>query len=820
MSHETYNKLWAQAQEILEDATRIDVDQQSAKPLKDKRLAHRIVGDLFIKYTRAINRLDQCYDQVVQPQKRQLLKRLLDLSLGRYLELKHELVNLDLSEFSYFDDLLTEQRVLPSEAQVNIPNYYRRERAQEIADRKKTMDDILKKLGFYEEEYTGIEMTEDEAIRLIQIHERARQGRLRSQFMKEIRLLKEKVKVEPPPEDQEELINRHAALQIQKLWRGYVTRRRVRKRVIEEMLLIGMLPPSQNSVVERQRAAHVKELRRELQEQYQQDFQAAILDDKEDLKKNRGAVMAEDMKDEMRAWVMAYKGQTGKFPELPSEEAGGSALIFSRQGAESELGSKSTAPSSKEGKGKKEKGKKGTKDKDDAKKKKSDEDEDPGFKMGTSSFLSDLMVAGAEYDEVWRGRDESVNPRQTYYPEIIHDQNTAHLEAEIRKVIDEELRAELELLQAALDRDRAKKGKKGKKGSKKKKGRRTGKKGKKKKEKDLTPDRTLESLFEELITNGIIKKYPETPLSSFIGERSYAASELRFQGKDPLPSLGDIRQVMLEYCILPLGSKTIHQVSPLVRSMLIAGPRGTGKDMLVHAVCTEAGAVLFDLTAANIVGKYPGKSGLIMLIHLVSKVSRLLQPSVIYMDGAEKPFLKKVPKTDKTDPKRLKKDLPKLVKSISPDDQVLLLGVSHCPWECDQKLLAQAYHKMVLVLRPDYASLQLIWAQLLFQYSGVSRQFDTGALTRLSDGYTVGTLVNVVKEVMTCKRILQLSIQPLTLAEIINVLARYEPIYKEEEEQFLAWFSKTPLGRRKTRALELEQEQQLNKESVNKNKKK
>lgn len=79
--------------------------------------------------------------------------------------------------------------------------------------------------------------------------------------------------------------------------------------------------------------------------------------------------------------------------------------------------------------------------------------------------------------------------------------------------------------------------------------------------------------------------------------------------------------------------------------------------------------------------------------------------------------------------------------------QVLLLGVSHCPWECDQKLLAQAYNKMVMILRPDYASLQLVWAQLLFQYSGVNRQFDTGALTRLSDGHTVGTLVNVVKQV-------------------------------------------------------------------------
>lgn len=44
--------------------------------------------------------------------------------------------------------------------------------------------------------------------------------------------------------------------------------------------------------------------------------------------------------------------------------------------------------------------------------------------------------------------------------------------------------------------------------------------------------------------------------------------------------------------------------------------------MLVHAICSETGAVLFDLTAANIAGKYPGKAGLIMLIHLINKVSK------------------------------------------------------------------------------------------------------------------------------------------------------------------------------------------------------
>jgi hypothetical protein len=46
--------------------------------------------------------------------------------------------------------------------------------------------------------------------------------------------------------------------------------------------------------------------------------------------------------------------------------------------------------------------------------------------------------------------------------------------------------------------------------------------------------------------------------------------------------------------------------------------------MLVHAICTELGATLFDITPANIAGKYPGKSGLIMLLHLISKV-RLAQ---------------------------------------------------------------------------------------------------------------------------------------------------------------------------------------------------
>lgn len=118
-------------------------------------------------------------------------------------------------------------------------------------------------------------------------------------------------------------------------------------------------------------------------------------------------------------------------------------------------------------------------------------------------------------------------------------------------------------IKIALDKDRAAKGKKVKKGGKK--ARRTGKKGKKKKEKDLTPDRTTESLFEELVVNGILVKYPEFYMKQYLGDRAYAAR----QPTNPAP--GDLRQVIKEYCILPLGSEIIRNFAPCIKSVLIAG---------------------------------------------------------------------------------------------------------------------------------------------------------------------------------------------------------------------------------------------------------
>ncbi|KAL6267203.1 hypothetical protein P5V15_000280 [Pogonomyrmex californicus] len=811
MSSTTYDELWRAAQTSLAETIQADSVLQGAKPQKDRGKARDLVTGLYVRYSLICNKLERCYDQMVQPQKRLLVKRLLDASLGRVLELKHELVNIDLSEHSYYDDALIKWGVTPQEAEVRVPRYYRRERIAEIEARRKFIEDTLRNLGALREIVVPIEITESQAVRLIQAHERARQGRVRYQFMKEIREMKERSTTKPEVEEKDEASEKLAALKIQKVWKGYITRCYIRKRRLDEMLLIGMLQPSQVITENVRQAERLKQQRYEKQMNFQRQYEDLIVEITERIRKERSAIMEENIRSEIRNWIDTYFQQTGKIPDLPSAESGGSRMIFSRQGTESTV-SKSTAISSKDSKKSKR-----SKSKKDSETEQSEDKTDLGFKSVLSNFLPELIHANQEYQDVWKDKDESANPMQLPYRDMIEAEKTREVEDEVRVIVDQAMRGDIEALQLALDRDKGFKGKRAKKPQKRV--RRSGKKNKRKKEKDLTPDRTTESLFEELVTQGIIKLHREVSLNEFKGEKSFANYDLRMKEKDPLPTLGDIRQLIAEYCILPLGSQVLRELTPLVKSVLIAGPHGSGKKLLVNAICTELGATLFDITPANIAGKYPGKSGLIMLVHLISKVSRLLQPSVIFMDDAEKPFVKKIAKTDKTDPKRLRKDLPKLVKGITGEDRILLIGTSNKPWDGDQKLLYQTYDKVIYIPRPDYGTVSLVWKDLLYKYSGISRQFDISAMAKACDGFTIGTILAAISEVMTTKRMVQLRTHPLTHAELVNALSFKDPVYREEEDAFLAWFSKTPTCRRKLRALELELEK-LNEANDSQKKKK
>ncbi|XP_053899886.1 dynein regulatory complex protein 11 isoform X1 [Malaclemys terrapin pileata] len=814
MSHTTYNKMWAEAQEALNGLLQRETEDKSLKPQKDRTTVFQTLATFYIKYVQIFCNLETVYDQIVHPQKRLVIRQVLEGVMGRILELKNEMVELENSEFHYFDDILQDLKLSPEHIEIPIPRYFIKEKLKVLREREKILAQILINSGLQDikpKKYIK-PLPLEEVIRVIQISERARQGRLRATFMKQIYLEEKRERqarlqgVKGPNLDA-------AALRIQKVWRGFTQWKKTVKMREEEMIFLGMNPPPQFQRISASvaRAQNVETKRCEVQGRHETEYKKALVSIKTHLREMEGPDIKESLQDQIRQWFIECRHITGKFPDYPNEEEGGSTAIFSQKTPDqvaAELAAKEEEAAVKKQtkeKGKKEKGKKKKKKKKGKgkeKKGKMDTEEEEGWKMAPSNFLPIMEEGNNQYKDVWQNRDERWNFPQEYDPELIKEEKRKEVEEEIRVQVDELMRQELKNLKLAVDREKEKKRKKGKKGGKKKK--KKGKKsGKKKKEKDLTPDRTIDSLYEELVEGGLLIKPKTVKLSDYVGEYSYLGTTLRQVDIEPMPSLTDVRQLIALYGILPLGSQAVHEKAPLVKALLLAGPTGVGKKMLVHALCTETGANLFNLSASNIAGKYPGKSGLQMMLHMVFKVAKQLQPSVIWIGDAEKTFYKKVPKSEKEmEPKRLKKNLPKILKSLKAEDRVLLVGTTQRPFDADLRPFCRVYKKILLIPRPDYASRFVLWKHIILQNGGaVTKSLNISCLAKVSDGFTQGHMVYAVQTVLSERRLRQMTNKPLTAAEFLSFLARQDPVYKEEEETYKVWYAKTPLGKARARAL-------------------
>ncbi|XP_069926102.1 dynein regulatory complex protein 11 [Oryctolagus cuniculus] len=838
MSNAMYNKMWHQTQDALRALLHKE-SQKTAEPQSSPVLVFQMLATFYIKYVQIFGNLENVYDQVVHPQKRILIRRMLDGVMGRVLELKSEMVELELTEFHYFDDILQDLKLAPQQLDIPIPKYFLKEKLEVIKGREKILAQILASCGLdtADVRYVAKIIPVEEAAKFIQMAERARQGRLRALFMKEIYLQECRAR-------QAKLLSEKAvdvgaaALCIQKVWRGFCQCRKTKRDREEEMVFLGMSPPPLFHEVSATvaQAEKVNRLRSEVQRQHEEEYREAMVTIKNDLKAIEGPDMKESLQDQIRHWFIECRNLTGTFPDYPTEEEGGSAVIFSNKTPQQVIDDIIASQEEEEKNKKKKKEKEKEKEKKPKKPKKEMEkkaakdkikEEEEGWKMSPSVFLHTLEEENNSYRDMWMNRDESCNFPQDYDPELLKEEKRKELESEIRVQVDELMRQELKNLQLAVNREKELPVTAGKKKAEKKKKEKRGRRGKReKKEKDLTADRTIESLYKELVEEGLLIPARKVNLSDYIGEYSYLGTTLRHVSIEPMPSPMDVRQLITLYGILPLGSASVHEKAPLVKSLLLAGPSGVGKKMLVHAICTETGANLFNLSPSNIAGKYPGKNGLHMMLHVVIKVARQLQPSVVWIQDTEKTFYKKVPNTEKqSEPKRLKKQLPKILKLLKPDDRILIVGTTQRPFDAELQSFCKVYQKIILVPRPDYASRYVLWKQVIQRLGGVlTNALNISCLAKVTDGFTQGHVVEVVQSVLSEQRIRQQGRRPLTAGEFIAAITSMNPVYKEEEESFKDWYARTPLGKRRALALmggtEKETEKEKEKEKKEKKQKK
>ena len=79
----------------------------------------------------------------------------------------------------------------------------------------------------------------------------------------------------------------------------------------------------------------------------------------------------------------------------------------------------------------------------------------------------------------------------------------------------------------------------------------------------------------------------------------------------------------------------------------------------------------------------------------------------------------------------------------------------------------------------------VLWRTLIQKHNGlVTNCLDISSLSKVTDGYTPGHMVTAIEQVLTNRRIQQMSGKPLQSVEFVGPLARIDPVYKEEEESF------------------------------------
>jgi hypothetical protein len=107
MSEKYVKTLWANTQINL---SRLLISEISGpKDFDSKRQANDYVRRLFVKYNDIMRKLDEIYETLVHPQKRLIIRILLDGIVGRLVELKQEMIKFDSCEYTYFEDLALDQ---------------------------------------------------------------------------------------------------------------------------------------------------------------------------------------------------------------------------------------------------------------------------------------------------------------------------------------------------------------------------------------------------------------------------------------------------------------------------------------------------------------------------------------------------------------------------------------------------------------------------------------------------------------------------------------------------------------------------------------
>ncbi|KAH9509405.1 Dynein regulatory complex protein 11 [Bulinus truncatus] len=776
--HRTIQKLF----ELVRSEPPVD---QTGRPINFKPLQQEqtldYIGEKFIHYLLVFQKLSDCLPRLIHPQKRKLLKKCIESTAARLCELKHQMIQWNKCLYHYFDDLLRDMGLTPENLEIKIPIYMLKDRQQILNMRQQLLAWMIQRIESLKEpkledllsqtissERESMDLKTRPLDSLPPVPEKNSVANTSSsddfsRYVPDFHCQNVLRRLSRNDQDMAKLVK------LQSWCRAWHAKNTMKKLREEEFMSLGMLMPKDLRTI----------VDNEWEEYELQDAKHAEREDEMVNKKNleyehflesKGLDMAWELKLNLTQWLLEMNSLQGEFPDYPEEEEGGCDAIFKEktvEQVEEELNEMFEPKSKKPPQKKKE-----------AKKSAKPVPEDPGWKMPPSGNLLSLIALLNEYDSYWYCKFEKDNPFQTYDKDLVMEEVRSEAGKVIRQQVDKLMRYELETFKLALEN-------KVYKSTIDKKPKET-----RVFREKVSPvgDRSIEELYGELVLMGLVKPVNNVRLRDIIGDHNFQETAQR----ECIPTIPDIKNLVTLLLGLPLSSEFVHRSTPLINTMLFAGPPGTGKTMLLHAICRETGANLIDLSPSTLAGKYLGAPEQVYLKEALLKVGKAMEPTVFYIDECELLFpLKAGPKNEES-PSRWAPFFQGLMKKLKQGDRMVLIGLTHLPFYCKTKVMINLFKNVIYFPTPEYGSRTAMWKAILARLPMLRDScLNVSVLSKLTEGYSFREIQFVIDNVLHADRLSKC--RPVSNDEFIQCLSLMSRPSSETTQAWLDWYAQTPM---------------------------
>jgi len=268
---------------------------------------------------------------------------------------------------------------------------------------------------------------------------------------------------------------------------------------------------------------------------------------------------------------------------------------------------------------------------------------------------------------------------------------------------------------------------------------------------------------------------------------------------DDVGGYDDIKQELREAIITPLEKKDIaiaYGMRP-PSGILLFGPPGTGKTMLMRALARELKYHFIEVKCANILSEWYGESE--KNVVEVFEKARAMSPAILFFDEIDVIGKKRAKGgTDEVTPRILSTLLQEMDGAVKSKANVIVVGTTNIPDQLDRALLRPGrFDKIIYMHLPDVKARKDILMKLTKKLP-LAPDIDFDLLARKTDRFSGADLKNLITE---AKRLaakeaeLSGKVVPVSMQHLTSMLKRIKPSTTfdqlEEYEKFRMDFERS-----------------------------